>query len=91
MLVPGVYLPSIDSSFQPDQLDENTIENMWSGFLDTLRQFGEAMDEEGPFFLGKDPTLVDYVLAPWAVRLWIFDHFKEGGLGLPDEGNRATR
>ncbi|KAG6995690.1 hypothetical protein G7Y79_00043g079740 [Physcia stellaris] len=72
--------------FQPGQQGEKTIEDVRSGFLDTLRQFAEAMDEEGPFFLGKDPTLVDYVLAPWAVRLWIFDHFKEGGLGLPGEG-----
>lgn len=72
--------------FQPGQQGEKTIEDVRSGFLDTLRQFAEAMDEEGPFFLGKDPTLVDYVLAPWAVRLWIFDHFKEGGLGLSDEG-----
>jgi glutathione S-transferase len=26
------------------------------------------------------------VLAPWAIRLWVFDHFK-GGLGLPAEGS----
>lgn len=43
-------------------------------------------DPEGPYFAGKDFTMVDVVMAPWAVRMWVFDHFKEGGLGLPEEG-----
>ena len=43
------------------------------------------MDEEGPFFLGREPSLIDFVMAPWAVRLWVFDHFK-GGLDIPEEG-----
>jgi glutathione S-transferase len=43
------------------------------------------MDVSGPFFLGSDFTLVDVALAPWAVRLWVFDYFK-GGLGIPEEG-----
>ena len=30
--------------------------------------------------------MVDVAFAPWAVRLWVFDHFKEGGLGLPEKG-----
>lgn len=53
--------------------------------METLRQFAEAMEEEGPFFLGKEPSLVDFVMAPRAVRLWIFDHWK-GGLGMPRPG-----
>lgn len=24
-------------------------------------------------------------IAPCLVRLWVFDHFNEGGLGIPDE------
>jgi glutathione S-transferase len=43
------------------------------------------MDAEGPFFSGKDFQLIDIVIAPWANRLWVFDHFK-GGSGIPDEG-----
>ena len=27
----------------------------------------------------------DVVMGPWAVRLWVFDHFK-GGLGAPEPG-----
>ena len=44
------------------------------------------MDKEGPYFFGKEPKLVDFVMAPWAVRLWVFDKYKDGGLGLPAEG-----
>jgi glutathione S-transferase len=50
--------------------------------LDKLKQFTEEMDLEGPFFLGKELSLIDLIIAPWAVRLWLFDHFK-GGLGMP--------
>jgi glutathione S-transferase len=40
----------------------------------------------GPFFLGAQPSLVDFVIAPWVVRLWVFDTFKEGGVGIPAVG-----
>jgi glutathione S-transferase len=40
------------------------------------------MDPEGPYFLGNEISLVDLIIAPWALRLWVFDHFK-GGLNLP--------
>lgn len=58
-----------------------------SEFLEHLKEWTRAMDPEGPYFLGKDVLLVDLVLAPWAIRLWVFDEFKSGGLGLPDEGS----
>ena len=70
--------------FQTGQ-SSSTLDKVRSDFLETLRQFADAMDEDGPFFLGKEPSLADFVLAPWAVRLWIFDHWK-GGLGMPDHG-----
>lgn len=54
-------------------------------FLGYLKEFTTEMDPEGPFFYGKEFSLVDVALAPWAVRLWVFDHFK-GGLGVPDKG-----
>ncbi|KAF2429650.1 glutathione S-transferase [Tothia fuscella] len=55
-------------------------------FLETLKEFAKEMDGEGPYFLGRESCLVDFVVGPWAVRLWAFDHFKEGGLGIPEEG-----
>lgn len=49
------------------------------------------MDEEGPFFAGPNPMLVDFVMGPWALRNWVFDHFK-GGLGTPaDPGGSWVR
>ncbi|KAK4698011.1 hypothetical protein P7C71_g145, partial [Lecanoromycetidae sp. Uapishka_2] len=65
--------------------DQGTIETVRSEFLGTLKEFTNAMDEHGPFFLGKEPSLVDFVLAPWAVRLWVFDHYK-GGLTTEGHG-----
>jgi glutathione S-transferase len=46
----------------------------------------QEMDSTGPYFLGTEISLIDLVIAPWAVRTWVFDHFK-GGLKLP-EGER---
>ena len=54
-------------------------------FLDSLKEFTRAMDTTGPYFLGDKPMVVDFFLAPWAQRMWVFDHFK-GGLGIPPEG-----
>ncbi|KAH6889269.1 glutathione S-transferase [Thelonectria olida] len=44
------------------------------------------MDPEGPFFLGSTFSLVDISLAPWAKRLFLIDHYKNGGHGIPREG-----
>lgn len=41
------------------------------------------MSPTGPFFLGSEISLVDLNLAPWAVRLWVLDHFKAGGFKIP--------
>lgn len=38
----------------------------------------------GPFFLGDKLSLVDIALAPWAKRLFLIDHYKSGGHGLPN-------
>jgi glutathione S-transferase len=56
-------------------------------FLNLLKEFVKEMapPSQGPFFLGPDFTLVDIQLAPWALRLWVFDRFK-GGLGIPEKG-----
>ncbi|KAF2129845.1 glutathione transferase omega-1 [Dothidotthia symphoricarpi CBS 119687] len=54
-------------------------------FLNHLKEFTKEMDSEGPYFMGKEFSLIDIVIAPWANRLWVFDHFK-GGSGLPEEG-----
>ncbi|KAF2702669.1 glutathione transferase omega-1 [Pleomassaria siparia CBS 279.74] len=54
-------------------------------FLGYIKEFTKEMDEQGPYFLGAEFSLIDIIIAPWAVRLWVFDHFK-GGLGIPEKG-----
>lgn len=45
------------------------------------------MSPDGPFFSGPNPSLIDFILAPWVLRLWIFDEFK-GGLQVEELGER---
>jgi glutathione S-transferase len=62
-----------------------SLEEARQEFLDSLKDFTNQMDKEGPFFFGKEPMLVDFIAAPFEQRIWVFDHFK-GGLGIPAEG-----
>ncbi|KAJ2960372.1 hypothetical protein NQ176_g11056 [Zarea fungicola] len=50
-----------------------------------IRAFMNEMDPDGPFFLGEHLSLVDVCLAPWAKRLWLIEHYKKGGVGIPSE------
>lgn len=40
----------------------------------------------GPWFLGAHFSLVDVTLVPWALRLFLIDHYKPGGVGIPEPG-----
>ncbi|KAF5875883.1 putative glutathione transferase omega-1 protein [Botrytis fragariae] len=60
------------------------------GFLTSLYEFTQEMHPIGPYFAGKEPCIVDYVLAPWALRIWVFDYFK-GGLHLEELGELRGR
>jgi glutathione S-transferase len=68
--------------YQPKSEDDEGLSRVREEFMDKLRQFTEAMDPKGPFFLGEEVSLVDLGIAPWALRLWVFDHFK-GGVRIP--------
>lgn len=51
-----------------------------------IRSFIAEADPTGPWFLGDRISLVDISLAPWALRLFLVDHYKNGGHGIPKEG-----
>ena len=51
-----------------------------------LLALAREMADGGPWFLGGAFSLVDVMLAPWAVRLWLIDHYKDGGVGIPEAG-----
>ncbi|KAF2087177.1 glutathione transferase omega-1 [Saccharata proteae CBS 121410] len=72
--------------FQPGGGEgEEGLERVRKEMLGYLREFTAEMDKEGPFWAGKEPSMIDFVIAPWVVRSWVFDHFK-GGSGIPKEG-----
>lgn len=60
------------------------IEEVRSEFLQHIKTLVKEMHPDGPWFLGSRFSLVDIMLAPWAMRLFLLDHYKPGGLGLPD-------
>jgi len=68
--------------YQPQLSSDPGLEKFRQDFLEQIKQFTQEMDAEGPYFLGEGLSLIDLMIAPWAVRFWIFDHFK-GGLELP--------
>lgn len=63
----------------------SSIDTLRNEFLNHLKEWTKEAHPDGPFFLGKDVSIPDLVLSPWAIRLWIFDEFKDGGLGIPFE------
>lgn len=36
-------------------------------FLQNLKQLAAEMDPQGPYFFGPEPSLIDFVVAPWVV------------------------
>lgn len=76
--------------YQPEPSTDKTaavagLDQVRQEFLGHLKVWTREMHPQGPFFLGSEPSLPDLVLAPWAVRLWVFDEFK-GGIGIPGRG-----
>lgn len=80
-IVPGFYKLL---QHTPDKLF--SLEEAREELHGRIRTLVEEMDNEGPFFLGEQFSLVDIMLAPWAKRFWLIDHYKEGGTGIPKEG-----
>jgi len=52
--------------FQPMD-DEEGLEAKRREFVGHVREFVREMDERGPFFMGAEPGLMDFVIAPWMV------------------------
>lgn len=78
--------------YQPQSANEDAavgIVGVRREFLSHLKEWTKEMHPDGPFFLGKEMALPDLVFAPWAIRLWMFDEFKPGGLGIPAEGQES--
>ncbi|KAF9878792.1 glutathione S-transferase [Colletotrichum karsti] len=81
-IVPGFY-----KFIQHTPEKEYNIEQARDEFLGNIKTFTKEFSSQGPWFLGQTFSLVDVMLAPWAMRLFLFDHYKPGGLGVPEEGD----
>ncbi|EXJ93355.1 hypothetical protein A1O1_01747 [Capronia coronata CBS 617.96] len=79
-------LPTFHRFLQHTDKSPYPIEQARDEFLYALKTWIREANPDGPFFLGKAFSYADVCLAPWAVRLWVFDHFKKGGLGIPPVG-----
>ena len=66
-----------------------TIDEARSQLHEHLKTFAREMAPaaRGPWFLGEEFSLVDVMLAPWAIRLFLIDHYKPGGVGIPAKGH----
>jgi glutathione S-transferase len=69
--------------YQPTSASDTQLSTLREEFLSKLSEFTSEMSPGGPYFLGSQLSLIDLILAPWAVRLWVFDEFK-GGLQIPE-------
>lgn len=85
-IVPGFYKLIQHTPEKPYSLDQAREE-----FQNNIKSLVEQMDPEGPFFLGDRFSLVDITFAPWAKRLFLIDHYKSGGHGIPDSGHVWSR
>ena len=79
-------LPAFHRFLQHTSKSPYSLESAREELLGHLKTWIKEADKTGPLFHGAELSMVDITLAPWAVRLWVFDHFKDGGLGLPEKG-----
>ncbi|EEY19627.1 glutathione transferase omega-1 [Verticillium alfalfae VaMs.102] len=77
-IVPGFY-----KFIQHTPEKTHSIDNARSEFLNHIRTLVREMHPSGPWFLGERFSMVDVMLAPWAMRLFLIDHYKPGGVGIP--------
>ncbi|KAL8317873.1 hypothetical protein RB597_001345 [Gaeumannomyces tritici] len=89
-VVPGFYKLLQHTPEKPYSLDEARRE-LHDVIEALVREMAPAegdgsTGDVGPWFLGDRFSLVDVSLAPWAKRLWLIDHYKAGGVGIPVEG-----
>lgn len=76
-IIPGFYKLL---QHTPDK--SYSIEDARGEFLGNIKTLVQEMDGSGPWFLGERFSLVDVMLAPWAKRLFLIDHYKPGGVGI---------
>ena len=79
------------------QLLQHTPESSY-GINDARAELKKAVlewikeaDPAGPFWNGPEISMADLTLAPWNERLFLIEHYKQGGVGFPFYGNYGKR
>lgn len=80
-VVPGFY-----RVMQHTEKSDYSIAEARNEFHKHIKTLAREMRDDGSWFLGERFSLVDVMLAPWAIRLWLLDHYKDGGFGVPEIG-----
>ncbi|KAK7911160.1 Glutathione S-transferase omega-1 [Apiospora marii] len=88
--ISGKIVPGFYKFIQHTPEKDYTIEEARSNFLGHIktlvREMLENSEDDGPWFLGGRFSMVDVMLAPWAKRMFLLDHYKPGGVAIPAEG-----
>jgi glutathione S-transferase len=82
-------LPNFHRVLQHTEKSQYSLEKASGDFQNALKTWIQEADPEGPYFLGKEFSYADVALAPWAVRLWVLEHFK-GVAAIPAPGQGGT-
>jgi glutathione S-transferase len=80
-------IPSFYKFLQHTPEKQYSVEEVRREFHRHVKTFAHEIDPDGPWFLGSEFSMVDACLAPWAMRLWLIDYYKPGGLGILDESS----
>ncbi|KAI0376124.1 glutathione S-transferase [Hypomontagnella monticulosa] len=95
----GKIIPGFYRFLQHTPEKTYTINEARENFLSHIKTLAREMldgdaerggTESGPWFLGNAFSLVDVMLAPWAKRLFLVDHYKPSGLGIPAKGQAGS-
>lgn len=91
-IVPGFYRflqHTPEKSYTVDEARTEFLGHIKTWIIEVIEMDEERASLEetaGPWFLGDRFSLVDITLIPWALRLFLIDHYKGGGVGIPEEG-----
>ena len=83
--------PAFYRLLQHDSSASYSLEEARENLANVLVEWVKEADTDGPFWNGKEVSMVDICLAPWNERWNVIDHYKTGGVGIPYVSNYGSR
>ena len=75
-------IPAFYRFLQHTPKKDYSLDSAREEFVKHILTWVKEADETGPFCNGSSITMADVVLIPWAMRIFLIDHYK-GGSGVP--------